>query len=541
MNIHCRILMPLGLLLLTGFAVQTSAAATATETIADVHWLGLKQISADTNSAQFMKVWQLPETVAFVAQTLDKFSRWPGGGATNAAGALLRPLLDDLVARESYLEVRARTNLQSATRNPQFLLALRLPADRARLWQTNLAAALEKLTGTHPAPGGTGSGWLFQPTQVPDQIKFSRDGEWTLMSVGHDAGDLMPEFSAHIMHKHALFVQSATNFWLEADGAPLHAAGIFSIFAGGKDWDAVAGLFTLNSQFSTLDRLNFTLVGEGTNIVTHGAFNFSRPMGLVLPPWEIPTNLIHQPLTSFLAVRGIAPWLASLPAWQKLQLAPPPNQAYFWSEPVIPFQTYFVAPLPAASNRLYQLADHLVKNANPWLATNGTGTFQWIPGAQGLIWNDVVIISPFLQAVVVDSHDYVVGGLYPRPVGNYNPPPADVLHTVLDTPNLVYYQSEPTGDRVEAGLFINQLFRVAFHKAQLPHEAVGTRWLKHIEPLLGDSVTFVIQNGPEQLTFTRKSTVGFSAFELHLLIDWLESPQFPHGLHTFLAPPDKYN
>jgi len=41
------------------------------------------------------------------------------------------------------------------------------------------------------------------------------------------------------------------------------------------------------------------------------------------------------------------------------------------------------------------------------------------------------------------------------------------------------------------------------------------------------------------LTFARKSTLGFTALELHLLADWLESPRFPHGLHTFPAPPDK--
>ena len=62
-------------------------------------------------------------------------------------------------------------------------------------------------------------------------------------------------------------------------------------------------------------------------------------------------------------------------------------------------------------------------------------------------------------------------------------------------------------------------------------------WLKHVEPILGGSATVVTQTGAEQLTFTRNSTVGFTALELHLLADWLESPQFPLGLHTFIAPP----
>ena len=78
------------------------------------------------------------------------------------------------------------------------------------------------------------------------------------------------------------------------------------------------------------------------------------------------------------------------------------------------------------------------------------------------------------------------------------------------------------------------MFRVIFHKPQLPPAAA--LWLKNLEPMLGDSTTLVTQTGPEQLGFTRNSTVGLTALELHLLADWLESPQFPRGLHTFPAP-----
>src|SRR6266568_1006927 len=99
-------------LLISGLISERLSAAPATETMARVHWLGLKQISVDTNAAHFMSAWQLPQTAALTAQTLDKFSRWPGGGATNAASQLLRPLLDDLVSSESYVELRAPTNSQ---------------------------------------------------------------------------------------------------------------------------------------------------------------------------------------------------------------------------------------------------------------------------------------------------------------------------------------------------------------------------------------------------------------------------------------------
>ena len=122
------------------------------------------------------------------------------------------------------------------------------------------------------------------------------------------------------------------------------------------------------------------------------------------------------------------------------------------------------------------------------------------------------------------------------PDANPCPPATEILRAVLDTPNLVYYHSEETGTRIEDELFITQLFRVVFHKPQLSPPI--TVWLKSLEPKLGANVTSVTRPGPEQLAFTRESTVGLTALELHLLADWLESPQFPHGLHTFLAPPD---
>ena len=543
MNCRRGIVVLLELLLLApGLIGGQLSAAPATEILARLHWLGLKQISADTNAAHFTSVWQLPQTAALVAQTLDKFSRWPGGGATNAASALLRPLLDDLVSSESYLEIRASTNLQalgaahpalageggstflarrSEAKTAQFFLALRLPADRARLWRTNLAAALETLTGVHPVP--VGDGWVLRQSHAPERIEFSRVGDWTLVGLGQDTNDLLSEFAARIARGHA---PSATNFWLEADLDLPRLAVLAPQF------------LSLVTCHSSLSRLHITALGEGGNVLTCGTFNFSRPLDLPLLPWEIPTNLIHQPLTGFTAVRGLAPWLAALPVWQKLEFTPPPDQAYFWAQLGSPFQTYFAAPLPAASNQVWRLARRLVQNANPWLATNGEGYFQWSTNLPGLVWNGALILSPQIKPIIVNQQDYVLGGLAPFLEGNTNPPPAEFLRAVLGATNLIYCQSEQTGRRIEDGLYITQLFRLVFHKPRLP-VAAATLWLKNVEPMLAESATFVTQTGAEQLAFTRKSTIGFTALELHLLADWLESPQFPHGLHTFLAPPDK--
>ena len=207
------------ILLLSGLDGQWSSAAPVTNVLARIHWLGLARISADTNSARFMNVWRLPQTTALLDQTLDKFSRWPAGGATNAASALLRPLLADLVSSESYWEVRAPANLPVSISNAQVFLAIHLSTDRARSWQANLAAALTDLTGVHPVPAG--DGWVLRQSRAPGQIEFSRAGEWTFVGWGPDTADLLSPFAARIARDN--MPPAATGVWLEADLDPLRS------------------------------------------------------------------------------------------------------------------------------------------------------------------------------------------------------------------------------------------------------------------------------------------------------------------------------
>src|SRR5712675_1982586 len=62
-----------------------------TPVVARVHWLGKKRIAAETNSAYFMTLWNLPETAELEAQTLDKLATAPWrlllhqAGGTNIA------------------------------------------------------------------------------------------------------------------------------------------------------------------------------------------------------------------------------------------------------------------------------------------------------------------------------------------------------------------------------------------------------------------------------------------------------------------------
>ena len=128
--------------------------------VARVHWSGMNRLSGGTNAAALMTIWNLPESRRLERQTLDKLSLapWPllhRNLDTNAA-ALLRPLLDDLVADESYLEIR-----QVANQPAELVLAIRLDDQRAALWQTNLAA---------------GPGIIDRPPACPRAARFTMAG-----------------------------------------------------------------------------------------------------------------------------------------------------------------------------------------------------------------------------------------------------------------------------------------------------------------------------------------------------------------------------
>ena len=469
-----------------------------------------------------MEIWKLPASEKLGAQTLDKLSLAPwrllkGDAATNGApSAQLRLLLDDLVQSESYLEIRNATNLPG-----ELAFAIRLDPERAGLWETNLATVLESLTGIRPVPATGGRpGWALKKHDQPQFVELSRAGDWTLLGLSPGENGLLDEFRARIGREHAPFAAHATNYWLEAD---LDLRRIGSALALG--WHLP----------EELPAISATVAGDGRNVNTRGQLNFSKPLTLELEPWNIPTNLIHDPLISFTAIRSLRPWLASLNGWNSLEIGQPPNQVYFWAMDGPPVQTYFAAPLPDASNQVHAAAELLIQNAGLWVATNAVGSFVRATNFNGAIWAGVPFMSSFLRSVKDSGGGLAFGGLFPNSRTNL-PTPAALLAQIVDRTNLVAYDWEFTRSRIDGWIYIGQMFRLICNRAQLPPESASMVWLKALMPAVGNCGTSVAQTGPNQLSIVRNSSVGFTAVELHSLADWLESPQFPCGLHTTLAP-----
>jgi hypothetical protein len=511
----------------------SKAPAPAVQTIARLHWLGKTGLAAQTNAAGLMGLWNLPESAKLEAQTLDKLARalahWPPTNPTptlnpQPSTSLIRPLLEDLLCRESYLEVR-----QAGAQPCELALAIRLDPHRATLWETNLSAVIPAVTGAHP---GSAQDHLrtwqlpltHQALLATIHLSLTRAGDWTLLGLAADPNPLLDEFAARIQRDQAPFQPSATNGWLETEFNPRRLAAALAL-----GWPLP----------EDLAQVSFSAGGDGATVLEHAQLNFAKPLSLKLEPWTLPAPLIAGQTAAFTAVRGIEPWLASLKAWNDLHIGSPPNQAYFWALQGLPVLTFFAAPNPDASNQVSRLSDLALRKCSPWFATNPLATFQKAKDFNGLQWKGVPYIYPFLKSIAVENNAFVFAGLFPPPgaTNSSRPVPPGLIEHLENRENLVAYSWELTAPRVKDWILIGQTIRFVAQRAQLPTLSAALIWLTAVGPKLWPSVTEVTQTAPAQLSLKRRSSLGLTAVELHFLADWLESPEFPHGLYTLIAPP----
>jgi hypothetical protein len=491
------------------------------DTVVRVHWIGKNRLGIMAGAYYFMRIWELPQSTRLETQTLANLAAapWhslsPEYALTNQAPVALYRLLSDVVWNESYFEIRETSNQPA-----EMILALQLDPEHESQWETNLAAVAESLLGIGPvAAPGRGFGWSLERRTPPTHIELSRVGQWTLVSAGPAPNALLAEVTARIQRDHTPYVARTPGDWLEADVDSPRLAALLP-----PGW-------TLPPD---LPKVSMAVTGDGGHVLTHAELSFPKPISLELQPWIIPTNLIHLPVVGFTAARGFKPALASWKTWNDLQIGPPPDQICSWALPGGLFQTYFAAPLPEADNQVRALAALLLGKTNPWLAAHGYVGFALDQDSNGVTWGNSPSLKPFVKAVADGSSSYAYGGLIPETAARvptnifyYHPSFPELLQQISGQTNLVYYHWELTGYRIESCLYTGQFLSAISRRPPMPLNSVGAVWLKTIMPRLGNCTTTVSRTGPNQLAFSRRSTVGLTAAELNFLAVWLESPRFP--------------
>lgn len=487
----------------------TAGARAQTDLIARIHFLGGDKISADPASAAFTNEFCSAEAKALESQTLDKLSRAPGNwynskipaGATNAA-ALLRPLLDDLLKSEWVFEIRDTTN-----GSPEYTLAIRPNEARYQLWDTNLMAVFGSWAGPRDSIVVSNPlRWEWFRGESTNHIHFAETDGWVLVDGG-----------GRNLSSRTEVPQSAltNNGWLSVEA----------------NWPRLAQLFPALKAFD-FPKIAVQVVGRGGNLQVNGKLTLSQP----LPPpgnWRIPTNLIHQPLISFTAARGIGPWLSRQSWAQPYQIRPMPDQLFLWAMPRVPFESYAAFPVSDAPAALSQLGPKISAVLDAHSSSSSFFKLAMAMTNSNITFTGAPFVAPFVTALRSRQGDFVAGGFFPISPPPKSPPTESFAQ--LASPGLVFYHWENTSNRLALLPQLSQLILMMSGDRQLGDQSAAFKWLARLGPTLGETVTEVAQTGPSELTFKRSAAVGLTAVELTALANWLEAPNFP-GCDLALPP-----
>ncbi len=468
------------------------AVPAQSDLIARIHFLGGDKISADPAHSAFTNEFCSAEAKALENQTLDKLANFVAARAKSTNSATqLRPLLDDLPKSEWIFEIRDTTN-----GSPEYALAIRLNEARYELWNTNLMAIFASWAGPRDIISVSNPlRWEWFRGEFTNYIRFTANDSWVLVEGG------LRELSSRIeVPKSAV----TTNGWLSVEA----------------NWPRLAPLFPALKEFD-FPKIAMQIVGRDGNLQVNGKLTLSQP----LPPlgnWRVPTNLIHQPLVSFTAARGIAPWLVKQTWMRPFAIQPQPDQVFIWAMGQIPFQTFAAEPVPDGTAALAQLYQQLSAESglrslffDPVMLTMTNSEITW----------DMPFMMPNVRVAQGPGGDFLFGGFFPNPPKA--PPPKPELLAPLNTPNLVCYHWEVTAEQLENLPQLSQLLLVLTRHEQVQPESAAGKWLDRIKPALGNAITEVTQAAPNELAFKRTAGCGLTAIELLALVDWLEAPKFP--------------
>lgn len=525
------LILTVGLFAVAGSGKKEERPATSREVapplpsgrIAAVHFVGGVNASADTNAAFLKRIWLLPETQVLKEQTLNKLARVPYKlwnqrvrMGTNDFAPLFRPLLDDLLRAESWLEVSGETNP-----TPDCVLAVRLDEARAELWRTNLSAALS--TWTHLSASEINSegasGWEIKKHHAPNLIRFVRVGDWVVLGAGQDKILLADELIARI----------------KAGGRPCPAENENWLSAE-WDWAWLSKHLPVGVEIPKISRARATLGGKDMDLRARVVMARDEPFDWKPETWRIPTNIIRAPLVGFTAVRGIGDWLSRWKMNEAFKTDPMPDQFYIWTLKGVPLQTYLAASVNDASNALEQLAPRLIGlNTNLPVRLVG-GQIGWNTNRTVLKWAGLPFIIPFIEPVREPNGDFLFAGVFPNSFRRA-PLPAGLLGQIVGRTNLVFYSWEITAERILGVENISQLFLLLARHQQLDSKSAAGQWLATVGPGIGNTITEMTLTGPDELTLVRKSPVGLTAFELVMLANWVESPDFPLGGFQLMPRP----
>jgi hypothetical protein len=492
----------------TGSWAQSNKEAKP-ETLLRWSFAGTKALGENKDLKVFNSIRSLPESAAMrdaIATNLAHAvaSRYGAGAASNGparvkipggapeampmvAGiaALIQPLILDLVQHESRFRMDTR-----GAEDADWFLAVKLPKDRVNVWSKHLAqfATLSRMTGAAEDK----SSWIASRESY--KLAFSQLKDWTILEGGFVDQSSKPSKT----FRDSLSKRLGKSVLDAEINAPLL----------GRIWSA-PGL----EHYPKL-----TLKAEPRRDGFHSELLLDYPQDLGIKPekWNVPTEMIHDPLIGFTAIQGIQKKLASIEKFKALGAQQTPNQLFAWSQGISPFSVLFAAdvknPAQVVTNSSRALRDVKLPGGTLELATNRTA----------LLWLGLPIAVPYIEPAPAPHSSFLTAGLFPVRLHQPKPAPKE-LFAQLDQKNLVYYDWEITSERIQQWIPIWQLNYLVRGEYAPDNSAPSPKFLQTLRTNVANTITVGTLENPKRIKFTRQSQLGASALELVLLSHYLDT------------------
>jgi len=473
-------------------------------------FVGTAQLASSPDATKLRQIGALPTTAGFRDEVFQKLARaphqfWlanlPAGVADQSS--LIRPLLDDLLTAESFLEVRGPIE------RSETVLAIQLNDSRAGVWQTNLWRLVQEWRLGMPQVCTVEGykGWELKRKDAPTLVRCVRARNWMLLSLGADRLPLLPTLAQQV-NKNGRPVPALQNAWFDL----------------AADWPALRTWLPVFAEYR-LPPTRLTLVGKGEYLRTEARLFYSEKVPWTPAPWKIPTGLIKDPVISFTAGQGLSALLGDAKGVADLGVKPLPDQFCMWAQPAVFAQSYVAMPVANATNAVRQLSQSLPRFVQARFSSL-RGRFAYVSNRAELFWQGLPLAEPGLRPHREGGCDYLLAGLFPLAPGSNAAPPA--LYAQLSgRKNLIYYDWEITQERLVHARPLYQLLDILHHRQFTSTNTPSHRWLREVGPLLGNTVTEVTLDSPKELALVRKSHIGLTGFELYTLARWVESRDFP--------------
>jgi hypothetical protein len=481
--------------------------------LAGYQFVGTNRWADATNGTILREIVDLPQSGELGRYLVERLAQTPRTlfpadlkDTQVAAGIpLLQPLLEDLLRHESFLEVR-----RAAGGEPVWLFGIALPPDRGSLWHQNLTE-LQTLWGFGTSATAEKEGVSVTTVRHAANgtvLRWVRHGGWLLLELGADPSKRWDEALAAVRQSRRPCPELSGG-WLSAELDLPHLASVLGL-----------------SKRLVWPRIALTASGREQDVRLVGRLVFPEPVTGPLEPWQVPTNLIREPLIGFSAWRGVRPWLERWEFLSRLGITPAPNEVYCWAQSVNVPQSLVAFPANDATNRVRAMLEPGLELIPSNWRERGLGQLEWREQDNQLVWKSLPLLFPHVRPFEDAGRGYIMGGTFPALLTT-NAPPRGLLDQLKSKPDLVYYHWEMTTRRLAQFRMQIQLGTMLTGKAVLRNEPRILQWLDEMERRLGNCATELVAVSPTEWSMTRRSPIGLTAVELVGLLCWTESLDFP--------------